>query len=120
MSNKKSSTHDRWVREFPGAVFVCDTEGILLEMNDRAAKSCRENGGRKLIGTNVLDCHREPAQTKIKEMLDTQKANIYTIEKAGLKKLIYQAPWYESGKFAGIVELSLEIPFEMPHFIREG
>ena len=120
MSNKKSSTRHGWVREFPGAVFVCDKEGVLLEMNDRAARSCQENGGRKLIGTNVLDCHAEPAQTKIKEMLEKQKANVYTIEKAGVKKLIYQAPWYQKGKFAGIVELSLEIPFEMPHFIRKA
>jgi len=120
MSDKKPLIRHGWVREFPGAVFVCDTEGMLLEMNDKAAKSCQENGGRKLIGTNVLDCHPEPARAKVKEMLEKQKTNVYTIEKAGLKKLIYQAPWYEGGKFAGIVELSLEIPFEMPHFIRKN
>ncbi len=45
--------------------------------------------------------------------------NVYTIEKKGKKKLIYQAPWFLDGAFGGLVELSLEIPFEMPHFIRD-
>ena len=40
------------------------------------------------------------------------------MEKAGIKKLIYQAPWRKDGKVAGVVELSMEIPFEMPHFVR--
>jgi len=51
-------------------------------------------------------------------MLAAGEKNIYTIEKNGVKKLIYQSPWYQNGKYAGFVELSLEIPFEMPHFIR--
>ena len=41
-----------------------------------------------------------------------------TFEKNGIKKLIYQSPWYRDGQYAGFVELSLEIPFDMPHFIR--
>ena len=40
------------------------------------------------------------------------------IEKNGVKKIIYQSPWYKEGEYAGFVELSLEIPLEMPHFIR--
>lgn len=51
-------------------------------------------------------------------MLEMQKKNIYTIEKDGVKKLIYQSPWYKDGQYAGFVELALEIPFEMPHFVR--
>ncbi len=45
--------------------------------------------------------------------------NVYTIEKTGRKKLIYQTPWYRAGEYAGFVELSLEIPWEMAHFIRD-
>jgi hypothetical protein len=52
-------------------------------------------------------------------MLATGQANVYTIEKDGVKKLIYQAPWYREGEYAGFVEISLEIPAEMPHFVRE-
>jgi len=120
MSKKTAAGQHSWVQEFPGAIFVCDALGKILEMNAKAAKGCQKEGGEKLMGTNVLDCHPEPARSKLKEMLEKQKANVYTIEKGGIKKLIYQVPWYLGGKFAGIVELSLEIPFEMPNFVREG
>lgn len=62
----------------------------------------------------------KPARTKLKALLESGKANIYTIEKKGVKKLICQASWYKDGRYAGIVELSLEIPENMPHFVREG
>ncbi len=109
-----------WVESFPGAVTVCDREGTIIELNYRAAQAFAKDGGRGLIGKNVLDCHPEPARTKLREMMTNQKANIYTIEKNGVKKLIYQAPWYANGEYAGFVEISLEIPFETPHFIRQG
>jgi hypothetical protein len=111
-------TEHLWVKEFPGSISVCDTEGILLEMNELAR--AQEVYAEDLIGTNILDCHPEPARTKLKEMLASGQANIYTIEKRGKKKIIYQAPWYDEGKYAGIVELGLEIPEVMPHFMREG
>jgi len=109
-----------WVTSFPAAITVCDKSGIILEMNDKAIDSFKQDGGEKLVGTNLLDCHLEPARSQVEEMLRTQKTNSYTIEKHGIKKLIYQSPWYTNGQFAGFVELSLPIPFEMPHFVREG
>jgi transcriptional regulator with PAS, ATPase and Fis domain len=108
-----------WVREFSGAVTVCDRDGVVLQMNDRAAAVFQADGGRALVGTNVLDCHPEPSRSKLTTMLATGQANVYTIEKDGVKKLIYQAPWYREGEYAGFVEISLEIPAEMPHFVRE-
>ena len=37
-----------------------------------------------------------------------------------VKKLIYQTPWWkEDGSFGGLIEYSIEIPFEMPHFVRQ-
>ena len=107
-----------WVRGFPGAVTVCDAAGVILEMNDRAAEAFAVDGGRELIGRNALDCHPEPSRGKLAALLETRRTNVYTIEKAGVKKLIFQAPWYREGAYAGIVELSLEIPFEVPHFVR--
>jgi hypothetical protein len=32
--------------------------------------------------------------------------------------MIYQSPWFKDGEFAGLIELSLEIPMEMAHFVR--
>lgn len=107
-----------WIKSFPAAITVCDSHGKILEMNDTAIEVFRDDGGEKLIGSNLLDCHPEPARTQLAEMLKEKKHNYYTIEKAGIKKLIYQVPWYENGMYAGFVELSLPIPFEMPHFIR--
>jgi transcriptional regulator with PAS, ATPase and Fis domain len=108
-----------WVTGFPGGITVCDTEGIILEMNDKSLEIFREDGGDKLLGANVLDCHPEPARSQLKQMMDTQQANVYTIEKKGRKKLIYQTPWYQDGKYCGFIELSLEIPAQMPHFVRD-
>jgi hypothetical protein len=107
-----------WVQAFPGAVTVCDRRGIILEMNDRSIAGFADEGGAALIGTNALDCHPEPSRTKLDALLAAGKANVYTIEKNGVKKLIYQAPWYRDGEYAGFVELSLVVPFELPHFVR--
>ena len=107
-----------WIKEFPAAVTICDTEGVVLEMNDKSAKTFASDGGYELIGKNMLDCHPGLARTKTEQLLAAKEKNVYTIEKNGLKKLIYQSPWYKDGQYAGFVELSIEIPFEMPHFIR--
>jgi transcriptional regulator with PAS, ATPase and Fis domain len=107
-----------WIREFPASITICDRDGVLLEMNDRAAEVFEADGGRDLIGTNLLDCHPEPARSKTQTMLESQATNIYTIEKQGVKKLIYQAPWYVDGEFAGLVELAIELPANLPHFVR--
>lgn len=108
-----------WVKEFPGAITVCDPDGIILEMNDKAAESFQEDGGRALIGKNVLDCHPESARSKLQHLMDERQVNVYTVEKNGLKKLIYQSPWYKNGEYAGFLEISLEIPFELSHFVRD-
>ncbi len=108
-----------WIKEFPAAITVCDSKGIVVAMNDKSCLTFADDGGEKLIGTNLLDCHPEPARTKVADLLKSGKPNIYTIEKAGVKKLIYQSPWYENGKYAGFVEISLPIPREMPHFVRD-
>jgi hypothetical protein len=108
-----------WTQEFPAAITVCDTTGVILWMNERACATFESDGGAKLIGTNLLDCHTEPSRTKVAELLKSGTANIYTIEKGGIRKLIYQSPWYNNGAYAGLVELSLPIPAQMPHFNRD-
>lgn len=107
-----------WIHEFPGAVTLCDLHGIVLEMNQKAAETFQKYGGKDLIGKNLLDCHPEPARSKLVQLLATGERNIYTIEKNGTRKLIYQVPWYLEGQRCGMVELALEIPAAMPHFLR--
>ena len=107
----------QWVQAFPAAITVCDTAGIILEMNDKARDTFARAGD--MVGRSVLDCHPEPARSKLAGLLATGKSNVYTIEKNGRKKLIYQSPWYKNGQFAGLVEISLELPESLPHFVRE-
>jgi hypothetical protein len=44
---------------------------------------------------------------------------VYTVQKHGKKRLVYQTPYFVDGQFAGLVELGLELPEEMPHFNRD-
>jgi DUF438 domain-containing protein len=109
---------DSWIREFPAAITVCDAAGIILEMNERAAVTFAQDGGLGLVGKNLMECHPPHVQEKVAQLLEHGELNVYSIEKDGIKKLIYQAPWYDNGNYRGIVELSLPIPSDIPHFIR--
>ena len=85
------------------AVTVCDTECVIVYQNDIIARILSEGA-----------------------------TNSYTISKKGQRKLIHQTPWYKetgdtardaqdgpSGRtIAGIIELSIVIPEEMPHYDR--
>ena len=108
-----------WVKGFPGAVTVCDTEGRIVEMNEKSREVFAADGGAKLLGANVLDCHPEPGRSRLEGLMRDRRTNIYTIQKNGRKKLIYQAPWSKDGVYAGFVELALEIPWDLPHFNRD-
>ncbi|OGS13079.1 MAG: diguanylate cyclase [Elusimicrobia bacterium RIFOXYA2_FULL_58_8] len=101
------------------SITVCDSAGKIIELNGRSAATFARHGGKELLGASLLACHPEPARTKLKKMLTAPYTNVYTIEKAGVKKLIYQTPWLKDGKPAGLVELSLELPATLPHFVRK-
>lgn len=108
----------KYLQETPFALTICDKDGKILEMNDHSVQvNCKD--GKPIIGNNLLDCHPEPAKSMLESMLTNHNINAYTIEKNGVKKMIYQSPWYKNGEFAGYLELSMEIPFEMPHYIRK-
>jgi len=111
--------NSEWFKNFPGAITVCDDQGIILEMNDRAAESFADDGGYELIGKNLMACHNARSRRMIQDMLSRHEKNVYTIQKKGKKKLIYQTPWFEGDRFGGLVELSLEIPEDLPHFNRD-
>ncbi|MEG1762742.1 MAG: diguanylate cyclase [Bacteroidales bacterium] len=110
---------DKYFKELDLAVTICSKEGEILEMNEKSKKTFEKSGGGHLVGDNVLNCHPEPARTKLKSMLQKPCKNAYTIEKNGVKKLIYQTPWFEQGEYKGFMELSMEIPMEMPHYVRK-
>lgn len=105
-----------WAKEMNCAVTVCNTEGIILYMNDKAKATFAKHGD--LIGKNLMDCHNDRSKDIIRDLLETGGSNAYTIEKEGLRKMIYQTAWRVDGKVAGLVEISMVIPSDMPHYIR--
>lgn len=108
-----------WIDEFRGAVTLCDRDAKIIYMNDKSAFTFSKWGGRELIGKSLLDCHSVNSTEQIKSILQNGGENIYTIEKNGKKKLIYQAATRENEEITGIVELSIELPADMPHHIRD-
>ena len=111
---------ENWKESVNFAITVCDADGKIIEMNTKSAAIFVKGGEKSLLGQNLLDCHPEPSRSKVKKMLAEPFTNVYTIEKNGVKKLIYQTPWLKDGKPAVLVELSLEIPAKMPHFVRRS
>lgn len=107
-----------WMNAIDVAVTVCDRKGIIVFMNDQAARTFSADGGKSLLGKKLWDCHPEAAREKIRHIMEMGASNSYTIEKNGVKKLIHQTPWHENGELAGLVEFSLVIPFVLPHFVR--
>ena len=71
-----------------------------------------------MVGKNLFDCHGERSREIIRRLLADGGTNVYTIEKNGVRKMIYQTPWRVDGVVGGLAEISMEIPAEMPHYIR--
>lgn len=98
------------------AVTVSDRDGNVIYQND---SSIEVNGDAR--GRNLEQCHNPKSWEMICHMIADNVSNIYTISKKGKKKLIYQTPWYENDDKntpAGLVEFSIILPEEMPHYDR--
>jgi hypothetical protein len=65
-----------------------------------------------------MGCHNDRSKEIIRQLLATGGSNAYTIEKEGLRKMIYQTAWRIDGSVAGLVEISMVIPADMPHYVR--
>ena len=85
-------------------------------MNARSRETFARHGD--IIGHDLMQYHPPRAQEMIRHMLATGTTNAYTIEKEGKRKIIYQTPWYDGGAVAGLVEISIVLPAEMPHYVR--
>lgn len=102
------------------AITVTDENGDFIDLNSHSKRVNLKSEDETIIGKNIMGCHGKRSQEIIRRMMESKECNVYTIEKKGQKKLIYQAPWYkDDNSFGGLVELSLVIPFEMPHYNRD-
>jgi len=108
-----------WVDGVAVAITVTAADGTITEMNPRSVETFAADGGAELVGRSVFDCHPEPALTKTIELYRDRQPNSYTIRRHGQRKIIHQLPWFEDGRFAGFVEISIPIPDELTHFERD-
>ncbi|MDR2652485.1 MAG: PAS domain-containing protein [Prevotellaceae bacterium] len=106
----------KYFDELNCAITVCDLQGNVIYCNEKSKQTFAKYGD--LIGKNLKDCHLPTSWEKIQKLLETNTSNVYTIEKNGQKKLIYQTPWRENGETKGLIEFSFEIPAEIPHYVR--
>ena len=126
-----------WAKELNCSITVCDKNGIIIYQNDPVIRrvldqmihgfgdgvdytdiaNLLKHGG--LIGKNMFDCHNERSRAIINHLLETGGTNVYTIEKRGVHKVIYQSAWKENGEVKGLCEISMITPADMPHYVRE-
>jgi DUF438 domain-containing protein len=112
------AVHLEWFEQLPCSVTVCDKDYTILYLNDRSAEVNAQEGGKDLVGRNLMDCHPPEAQAKLRKVMASARPNVYTVEKKGVRKMIYQAHWKKNGRVAGLVEITFELPREVPHFVR--
>ena len=107
-----------WAEKMDCAVTVCDTEGTVIYMNERSRATFNKDG-QSMVGRSMIPCHNERSQAIIQQMLTEGTTNCYTIDKNGVRKLIYQTPWrHEDGSIGGLVEISIVLPEQMPNYVR--
>lgn len=107
-----------WAMGMNCAVTVCDAACQIIYMNQKA-RDTFASGGDSLIGTNLLECHSERSRAIIHSLLREGGVNCYTIQKNNVRKMIYQTAWrHEDDRIGGLVEISMIIPEEMPHYVR--
>lgn len=111
--------HTDWFNGITIAITVSDADGNIIEMNDASAKVFAKYGGRELIGQKLNNFHNPNSIAIMGRLLSEGGTNVYTIEKNGQKKLIFQAPWHDKGEIAGLIEFSFILPDNMPHFKRD-
>lgn len=105
-----------WAMDMNCAITVCDREGTIVYMNEPSRELYRKHGN--LIGKNLIPCHGERSRGIIRDLRHRRVECLYYREK-GVRKLIYQSAWRENGEVAGLVEFSIILPAEMPHYVRE-
>ena len=108
-----------WAGGLPVAITVTDARGVIVEMNAASISTFAKSGGTALVGQDVRACHPPLARQRLEHLYQAQQPNHYTIRKDGQRKIIHQLPWYQGGQFAGLVEISIPIPDDLPHFERE-
>jgi transcriptional regulator with PAS, ATPase and Fis domain len=120
MVNRKAAVSGlgEWFEHLPCSITVVDRSYKILYMNAKSADVNRESGGKSLIGKNLMDCHPPEAQAKLKQVMTAGKPHVYTTERRGVRKMVYQGKWKKSGRVGGLVELYFELPKVVENHVR--
>lgn len=85
------------------AVVICDLRHTIIYMNPAAAKRYEKRGGRNLIGTNLLACHRSASAEAIVRVVEwfgksTDNNIIYTFHNEKENKDVYMVALRDDSK----------------------
>lgn len=106
-----------WAKEMNCAVTVCDADCNIIYMND-LSRATFASYGADLVGRNLMEFHVGRSQDIIRRLLaEGGEQQLYN-QQAGTSQLIYQTAWRKDGEVAGLVELSIVLPDDMPHYDR--
>lgn len=129
VSEMKENELFDWAAKCGFAVTICDCNASVIYMNEKSKATFAKYGN--IIGSSLKGCHSPKSWEMIQKLLSTGSSNSYTITKNGINKLIHQTPWFtedpEKGILlpdgrivGGLVELSIELPADMPHYNRDA
>ena len=91
------------------AVVICDLNHTIVYMNSAAVQAQAKNGGEKLIGRSLLDCHNAASVEKIKQIVEWFSADVshnlvYTFHNPTQNKDGYMVALRDNGQLIGYYE----------------
>lgn len=91
------------------AVVICDLNHTIVYMNPAAVQAQTKNGGEKLIGRSLLDCHNAASVEKIKQIVEWFAADVshnlvYTFHNPTQNKDGYMVALRDNGQLIGYYE----------------
>jgi len=108
-----------WFENLPCAVTVCDRNYTILYVNQATAEANAERGGKELVGRSLLDCHPPRARRLLRKVMDSGEPHIFTSERNGRKKMVYEAHWRRDGEVGGMIEVSFQLPRKVRNLAKD-
>ena len=96
------------------AIVASDPDFNIIYMNKRAKKLYKDqNYEEDLVGTNLIECHKQETMEKIKELFEVfrnkeKQLSYYIGDIPWGKETVVQVPFYNDGVLAGVVEFHFE------------
>lgn len=100
-----------FLKEADIIVSVCDKDGIITYLNDKARYYFQEPDMPELLGSDIMDCHPEPSKSRFKEMMTTHETQSIIKGEGDKKRVIHQTPFYNKGVFEGYIEIIIPLNY---------